>query len=649
MSQRSRHPWSVLALLIAVVGAAALVLFAPKLFERSPRKATAAPSPQPLHALMPPKTVAAHVPLAAPAPQPGSRYTPGAQRSYVVDMQIEAALEAGATNAAGSPAAAAMELSIEGQWVETFVAGMAGIARYHVALSDSTVFMSRRPAGALRSELEAPFYIELDNAGAVKGLYFERTTSVLARGILKSAVALRQVIVRPGEQWKTTEQDSTGEYEANYTRAPDPLEITKRRVRYTRLSTARGLRPVADVGTAEIEDHTRITLNTEDELEQLEAKSQTKVRTGEGLPTAVGKLVASFVLSGRAVDTTRLEDFERRRGELDRVEMLTKPDVSPSAEAWRESDAQIVGTATLADLVGGLKKIPVDDRRARAEAMARLRSDFRLRPKDAERAALLVETTAVADGKTITAALGGVGSPEAERSLIAIVDNGRVPLPVRLNASTAILLLKQPTPAVVSSLRRQMDDSNEHIRGASSLALGSVLQRLTDEHAGERERGLGALIASFRNATNAVERVIALRSLGNSGDARVVALAQEAYSDEHPELRVAAVHAVRFVPGDQAEALITKAMLNDPEAHVRIQAIETATAHRFVPTYFQVYDAILAADRFPLVRRAVVQSLSKSSAAPQAIALLHRAETDPSEDVRVIATMALQNPSPASP
>lgn len=632
---------------VVVVSAGALLLVGLELLERFGSRATAVPSHQPKRAPMAPKVRAQQVP--APAPDPDSRYTPGAQRSYLVDMQIEAALEAGATNTNNVPPAAPMQLSIKGQWVETFVGGLAGTARYHVILSDSKVLVGRHPAGALRGELETPFYFERDNVGAVQGFYFDRSTTDLARGILKSAVAMRQIVVRPGQEWTTKELDPTGEYEAQYTRGPGPAEIRKRRTGYTRLCTARGLRPTADVGSAEVKDDTRMTLTDKEELERIETTAQTKVRTAEGLPTAIGKLQGSLVFRDRRIDTSMLEDFQSRRGELERVEMLTKPDVSPSAEAWRESDAQVVGKSTLADMVHALQKLPVEDRRGRAEAMAKLRADFRLRPEDTRKAARLVETTPVEDGKAITAALGGAGTPEAQRALVAVVDNARVPLPVRLNASTAILLLEQPEPVVVGELQRQMHDPNEHIRGASSLALGSVLQRLAEDHAAEHDRGLDSLIASFQNATTPGERVMALRSLGNSGHARVVPLAWQAYSDEHIDVRVAAVHAVRFVPGAQAEELLSKAMLDDSEAHVRIQAIETVTAHRFVPAYFAAYDAVLSGDQFPLVRRAAVQSLSKASHAPQAIEMLQRAETDPSEDVRVVATLALHKSSLASP
>lgn len=540
-----------------------------------------------------------------------------------------------------------MQLSLEGQWVETFVGGVAGVARYHIALGDLKVAEGRFPSAALRSELESPFYVERDDSGAVQGFYFERSTTGLARGLLRSAVAARQLIVREGPAWKTTELDPTGECEAQYTRAPGSREIHKRRVRYTRLATARGLRPTADVGSAEIEDDTRITLTADAELARLDATTRAKVRTGEGLPTAAGAMRASFVLRSKGVDTSKLQAFERRQGALERVEMLTKPDLSPTAEAWRESDAHVVGTATLADLVSALGKIPADDRRSRAETMAKLSADFRLRPEDTQKAASSVETSPVEAGKVITAALGGAGTPQAQRALVSIVDNTRVPLPVRLNASTALLLLEQPTSATARELQRQMHDPNEHIRGASSLALGSILPAL--DGAGERDSGLQALIANFERATTPHERVIALRALGNSGDARVVPLAWRAYSDEQVAVRIAAVHAVRLVSGAQAEALLWKAMLDDPEPRVRIQAIETVTAHRFVPAYLTAYDTILQVDAFPLVRRAAVQSLSKASGSPQAISLLQRAQGDPSEDVRVVAQFALNNPSPGSP
>lgn len=320
----------VVALLTVCMGVPALLLVGSGIFERFAPKA---PSAQPQQAPMPPKVLAPHVPLAAPAPEPGSRYTPGAQRSYIVDIQIDASLEAATTSASNPSAAAAMQLSIKGQWVETFVGGLAGIARYHVALSDSTVLASHQPASALKVELETPFYIERDKEGAVQGFYFERITNVVARGILKSAASMRQTILRPGQQWKTTELDSTGEYEAQYTRGLDPLQIGKRRMRYTRLSTARGLRATADVGTAEVKDETRIKLTSEQELERLATKTLTKVRIGEGLPTAVGKLVGSFVFRERRLDVSKLGDFDRRRADLEGVEILAKPDVSPTAEA----------------------------------------------------------------------------------------------------------------------------------------------------------------------------------------------------------------------------------------------------------------------------------------------------------------------------
>lgn len=645
---RNHKGRTLLALFCLLVAAAALLLVR---FNFSGTAAGEGPGPPPAqsgNAATPPKVVVPHVPLAAPDPVAGSRYTPGAQRSYALGMHVEASLDQGATRA-NSGDAAAFEISIEGSWVETFVGGHAGIARYHVALTNSKVLADRRPAGALRGSLETPFFVERNDAGAVEGFYFERTTTLEARSILKSAVAMGQVLVQPGHEWKTEERDPTGEYEAKYTRQANPREIRKKRFRYLRLSTARGLRATADVGSAEIDDDTRITLTVDEELERLETKAQTKVRTAEGLPTAAGRLVGSLVLRDRSVDTSKLDEFDRRRAELDRVDMLTKPDVSPTAEAWRESDRLAVGTQTLAHLVAALAKVRPDDRGGRAEAMAKLRADFRLRPEDTAKAAAVVETAAVADGKAITAALGGAGTPEAQRALVAIVDNPRVPLPVRLNASAAVLLLEQPTPAIVGELQRQMNDPNPHIRGASSLALGSVLEKLDDGHRAERDAGMRTLVATLANAPTASERVIALRALGNSADPRVAELAQQAYGDEDLEVRVAAVHAVRLVPGAQADALISTAMLNDRDARVRIQAIDTVTAHRFVPTYLREYDAILSGDKFPLVRRAVVQSLSKASALPQAIALLERAENDPSEDVRVVAKLALQNTSAASP
>lgn len=551
---------------------------------------------------------------------------------------MDATLEA--AGASGTKPSPAMRIALAGRWVETFVGGGEGVARYQVALSELKVAGDEVP----RVDLQTPFYVEVDGTGAVQGFYFARSTTARARGILKSTVAVRQVLLRNSHEWRTRELDPTGEYEALYTRPLGSREVHKRRSHYTRLATARGLRPTADVGSAEIEDDTRIALTADEELAQLDANAHTKVRTGDGLPTAIGSLHASFVLRDEAVDVSKLGAFEASQGALERVEMVTTPELAPMAEAWRESDAQVVGTATLADLVDALAKVPSEDRRARAEAMAKLRADFRLRPEDTQKAAAVVGTTSVDAGKAITAALGGAGTPPAQRALVTVVDDARVSLPVRLNASTALLLLEQPTTATARELQRQMGDPNEHIRGASSLALGSVLRQLDD--AAAREEALRTLVANFEGTTNPSDRVHALRALGNSGDAQVLPIAWRAYADEVVAIRMAAVDAVRFVSGADAEALLAKAMLEDPEPRVRIEAIEIVTAHRFVPKYVTTYDAILRAQQFPLVRRAAVQSLSKASGSPQAIALLQRALEDPSEDVRAVARFALNSRSP---
>ncbi|HXU64293.1 MAG TPA: hypothetical protein VN962_21480, partial [Polyangia bacterium] len=154
-----------------VLGGVALLIF-----RRSPPAVqTAASSPVPAQAPLPPKVLVPHVPLAAPAPSAGSRYTPGAQRSYVMDLHVQAAL-AGAAPSGGAPAAEAMNLSVQGRWAETFVGGQAGVARYHVTITHAKVLSNGRPADALRAEIEAPFFLERDHDGAVTGFYFERTT-----------------------------------------------------------------------------------------------------------------------------------------------------------------------------------------------------------------------------------------------------------------------------------------------------------------------------------------------------------------------------------------------------------------------------------------------------------------------------------------
>jgi HEAT repeat protein len=153
--------------------------------------------------------------------------------------------------------------------------------------------------------------------------------------------------------------------------------------------------------------------------------------------------------------------------------------------------------------------------------------------------------------------------------------------------------------------------------------------------------GLRTLIDAFNAAQTPEDRVLSLRALGNSGDARIVPLALGALSDANADVRGAAVNAVRFVAGAEADQLLASAMLSDTDPEVRRKAIDTVTGFRFVPSFFAAYGAILSQETFPLVRRAVAQSLDKVRSTPEAIGLLQRASSDASEDVRAVALASL--------
>jgi len=256
----------------------------------------------------------------------------------MVALRMETRLESGAAVAKGT-AAPAMELGLEGLWVETLVGGSEGAARYRVHVEGAKVLASSEQDGAgdLRAELALPFFVERDHEGATKAFFFARVTGAAARGILKTAAAMMQVVARSGQAWTTKEQDPTGEYEARYTRSADGLGVEKVRVRYTRLVTTRGLRPTEDVGTAEIKGTTRMQLTAQGELETLAATTQTAVQIGASMPRALGTLALSLTFRDRRVVTSLVGDFDRTRGDLERVEMIAKVDVSATAEARREA------------------------------------------------------------------------------------------------------------------------------------------------------------------------------------------------------------------------------------------------------------------------------------------------------------------------
>jgi HEAT repeat protein len=582
-----------------------------------------------------------------------ARFILGTQRAYTLDVAHQMWVLVGTNKPTLDPGQLMrqpsekpmLDLRITGIWTVTLVGGQGAMSRFRASLHDSKVSLfgqSAEVASALKADAESPFFYETNFDGIITSLYFGKSVGHITRGVLKSIVATTQVVHRPGREWTAAEQDTLGEYEARYTRRGDTNTLQKTRTKYLRLATAHGVMPADDVGSATLKDATTIAATQEGDLERLTSKLATDVKVGNDLARVRSRWVESMVFRDQSMNSSVVGDFDKIRAELDRVEMVAPVRVSIGDEEQRKFDQKVVGNATMGNIAEELAAIPIDAMGPRASGFAKFRADFRTHPEDLQKAVKLVETTPIEDGKTITAAMGAVRTPAAQRALVDIIDDRATNIDVRLNASMALALQHDPTRETFDALKRMGTSSDRDIRGASMIALGAVTRNLGASNPDVLNDGVATLIRDLQDATSPEERAICFNALGNAGDARVIPFAKAALTtDPSARVRRAAIDSVRLVEGKEVDDVIGNAMLRDAEPQVRKGAVETASASRFLPKYLAAYTSMLVHDQAALVRRAVVQSLVSLKTMPEAIALLTLAERDESEDVRRAAEAVL--------
>jgi HEAT repeat protein len=149
-------------------------------------------------------------------------------------------------------------------------------------------------------------------------------------------------------------------------------------------------------------------------------------------------------------------------------------------------------------------------------------------------------------------------------------------LPGEIGLRSAILeaISAQSGPGVYETLAVGIDSQNKYVRAAAAKAFGRV----------EDSRSADALIAAYKQDSDADVRAAALVALGSKRDPRIHALQVDALDRHHPDaIRVAAVESVvaSATPG-RSETLL-RTLEEDSALAVRLAALRAVRALNEVP------------------------------------------------------------------
>lgn len=576
----------------------------------------------------------------------------GGQRSYALSLgqQVTFRKPAGQPGDDGAGALDTFRIDLRGRWNVAIVRSDAFGVLAEVSLTAPQLALGtdRALSAQLAALLPSPFFLQMDERGAVRGLRVPRTHPPLLRALLKSVAASLAYVRGSGSRWTSRELDATGEYEAVYVPTTDGRRCEKSRLRYTQVVSAQGLMPVQTLGRVSgalsvMYDLNDVAVGGDEaaRVQKISGQDRVQVDPGPGMPQVDSTATFSLQFVAAADVADAGARAERASGADYELLALGGPDVDAGAGA--RADQQTLRGARYEDLMAQLAQLAThDDGAARAELLSRMAALVRLDGATAARLQSALPTLPAATQRTLLGALAAAGGGPAQASLVSLAGSTALSADVRSNAVAMLGLVDHPEDSSVAALSQLARDRDPDVRGTAALALGNAsLAQRRDGRAGDADQAVDELLAKLAAATTQDEQLLYIQALGNAGDPRALPALQGALAAADGEVRSAAVTALRFIPGETVDALIERALLRDGEAKVRRSAVFAASFRSLWILLSPLRQAVLS-DTDDGVRGDIVTTLGRSPATPGVLDVLQAVATrDGSPDVRAAAARAI--------
>jgi HEAT repeat protein len=512
-------------------------------------------------------------------------------------------------------------------------------------VSDTPQDEPRHIEDSVGKEMARPFVLTLTAAGAVDSLGVEPEVRGLGYNILRILVSTLQFVEPAGpapdlSAWVSDESDQNGRYNAHYRQlSPGEFQKTKE---YTFLEITQKLQLGGKAAKPTLIAEGTIVHRQPGPPQRAEIKESITVPMGDGKGFhAESHITIAFKEANSepvaAIDAKKLV-----------VNPLFETRGLDTSKAEAEQEKELLGHATFEQLISDLEALPPTDenRDARWHVTRRMTALFNADPASVEVAALkLRRDLKPGDGQMLLAALSDARVPQAQAALSRVAQDNAAPAEVREQAVTHLGLLEHPTNETFSALDKMAKDPDPDKRMAATLALGGAVRRGAEDGKSSEaaEQSTSDLVQSFKGATTPAEQTLYLEALGNSGRPQSLDAIKAGLSSSDPGVRAAAVSALRFVNGEEAEALIAQAMVGDADSHVRMAAARTLSVRPLSAMLLGAMSKVAHTDTDTDVRFALVSVLGEVLGQfPQCAELLTWiAGNDPDADVKGAAARAL--------
>ncbi|HYH99728.1 HEAT repeat domain-containing protein [Hyalangium sp.] len=587
-------------------------------------------------------------------PSPGARtWIPGALYRYSLSADQKITFRPVQPGAEALPS---MRFSLRGEWNVGVVSADAGRVDARVNLKLSSLKVDIGGGGPLAPDVERnlaaalqlPFFLTYDTTGQAAFTHFEQGTDLLVRSILRGVVASSQFVVAgvPGATWSAEEFDTTGRYHAVYQRlGADRFE--KRKESYSHVASPQGLEPLN--GQIHIAVSARSTFELERDLwpRSLEGQERVEVEAGQTMPPTTYESSLSLSLLERRPDPTLIGTFEARRASLSSASMASFQGVEQDP---MDQYRQVLQGKDFDTLVKELRSLPEDPQAkddARTQALEQLRALFMLHPAEALKVPGIIRAGMdPLAASPMLGALSAASTREALQSLAEISGDSSIPTDIRMDSVAALGVAKDPTHEGLEALRHASSDADGMLRDTAKLALGNAAFQLTDTDAKGAQALVHEINSEYSSASSAEQQALALRSLGNTRSPDALSTLEDALRSGDPQLRQAALEALRIIPDPRADQLLSEHMLRDPAPEVRRVAVFASSFRPLAPLLPALAQA-LRLDPTDGVRVEVIHLLGEQRAVlPEALPLLAWAsQNDPNPDLRKAAAGFVNTPA----
>ena len=376
--------------------------------------------------------------------------------------------------------------------------------------------------------------------GTLRGVGFGDDVPERARAVLAEIATLFQCTQREGAQWTASEQDARGTFEAQYRRLGEHA-LRKTRARYV----------AATGGVVAIEP-------SEDSEFRFDERGLVSASVRLDVVYPMGKGGAPVRITHRA--TLLRESVEEAVLIPSPVAGSVVPLTGSRSEAARKEAREkrltaVVGGAGAPELVtlarsaahlsGAEGHAKMHEARRRLSALAELdKGASRKIAEEVRASAKDIATVGVLVG-----ALASAHAPEATRALSSLL-GAALPADARAAVLSGLALAKAPT---AEELRRAHVGARSAGRRAGGPRTGS-----RGAHRGGRgpERRRGPARAPLRGGPDADRRAAYLEALANTGSPDMLPTMQAALTGGDARLAQVAAFGLRFVPGEDADALL---------------------------------------------------------------------------------------------